>query len=97
MRKIKILTAIMVMAMVMSMAAPQAFAGDISCGLTGEIPNPPGITGPQESPGAAGDIGMPGLNGDMGTPPGLNGEMGSPGFLDGWMGTPLAAIASLFG
>ena len=87
MRKIKALTAIMMLAMVMSLGAPQAFAGFIPTGVTADGPTEtPGITGPQESPGATGDIGTPGLNG----------EIGMPGFA-GWIGTGLAAIASFFG
>lgn len=85
MRKIKILTAIMTLALLMSLGAAQAFAGDM---------NFPVITGPQESPGVngiihtgaygdmqngiAGDIGSPGIAGDISTP-GIAGEILLPG------------------
>jgi hypothetical protein len=96
MLRLKTLTAIMVIAMVMSLGAPQAFAGFMPTGVTADGPSEtPGITGPQESPGATGGIEMPGLNGEIGAP-GLNGEISTPGFA-GWIGTGLATIASFFG
>ena len=87
MRNVKRLAAIMVLATVASLCAPQAFAGDMATGITGEM----------GAPGIAGDMQYPGVNGDMSTPPGLDGEILTPPGFDGWIGTGLAAIAALFG
>jgi len=101
--KVKRLTAIMFMALLMSLCAPQAFAGYM----------PSGIAGPTETPGLNGII-HTGLNGQVDTPPAVNGDMatgatgdtqfpGATGDMQfpgsyGWIGTGLyAAIASLFG
>jgi hypothetical protein len=92
MRKIKRLAAIMVLALVATFCAPQAFAGDMATGITGDI-GAPGII---HTPGVAGDMPAPGVNGDMQTP-GLNGDILTPPGFDGWIGTGLAAIAALFG
>ena len=85
MLRLKKLVAIMMLALVTSLCAPQAFAGDMSC---------PGITGEMSTPGLNGDIASPGVAGEISTP-GVAGEILTPGF-DGWIGTGLAAIASLF-
>jgi hypothetical protein len=85
MLNIKRLAAITVLALVATFCAPQAFAGDMATGITGDI-GTPGIAGDMHTPGVAGDILTPGLNGEILTPPGF----------DGWIGTGLAAIASLF-
>lgn len=69
MRKIKTLTAIMVMAMIMSLGAPQAFAGDMATGVAADgTAESPGYTGPQESPGITGVAESPGFFGDMSCP-----------------------------
>ena len=104
MRKIKRLAAIMMLALVASLCAPQAFAGDMATGITGDI-GAPGITGDMHTPAVTGDIQAPGVNGEMQTPglngdmnfPGLNGEILTPPGFDGWMGNGLAFIAALFG
>ena len=100
MRKIKRLAAIMLLAVVATFCAPQAFAGDMATGITGDIGAPgiihtPGVAGDMPAPGVNGDMLTPGLNGDMNFP-GLNGEILTPPGFDGWIGTGLAAIASLF-
>jgi hypothetical protein len=95
MRKVKRLAAIMLLALVASLYAPQAFAGDMATGITGDM-GAPGIAGDMHTPGVTGDIQAPGVNGDMQTP-GLNGEILTPPGFDGWIGTGLAAIAALFG
>jgi hypothetical protein len=65
MLKVKRLIAIMFMALLMSLCAPQAFAGFI----------PMGITGPTETPGLNGEMGTPpAASGEMSTP-GLYGDM----------------------
>ncbi|HEV2915234.1 MAG TPA: hypothetical protein VGX92_18290 [Pyrinomonadaceae bacterium] len=95
MRKIKRLTAIMVLATVASLGAPQAFAGEMGC---------PGIAGPTETPGFAGEIGSPGVNGEIQngltgdmSAPGAAGDVQFPGIADGmWTGI-YAAFASLLG
>ena len=70
MRKIKTLTAIMVMAIVMSFGAPQAFAGFIPTGFAANgVAESPGYAGPQESPGLTdGTAESPGFAGDIGCP-----------------------------
>ena len=81
MRKIKILTAIMVMAMVMSLGAPQAFAGFMPTGFAADgTAESPGYTGPQESPG---------LTDGTAESPGFAGEIGCPGLA--------VFLAALFG
>jgi hypothetical protein len=81
---------IIMLAMVMSLGTPQAFAGFMSTGITAS-------DGTAESPGVAdGTAESPGFAGDMQTPS-ASGEMGAPGFSDGWIGTGLAALVSLFG
>jgi hypothetical protein len=91
MLRLKRFAAIMLLALVASFGAPQAFAGDISCpDIVGETPTP-GYTGPQESPGATGGIEMPGLNGEILTP-GLAGEIPCPGITGLW-----GYIAALLG
>ncbi|HEX8773466.1 MAG TPA: hypothetical protein VF735_07635 [Pyrinomonadaceae bacterium] len=100
MRKMKRVMAIMLLAMVASVCAPQAFAGVI---------HNPGPDGVMDTPAATGDILMPGVAGEMGAPgaggdilgPGASGDMATgimyPGF-SGWIGTGLyAGIASFFG
>lgn len=90
MRRLKRLTMIVMLAMVMSLGAPQAFAGFMSIGITaadGTAESPGVADGTAESPGVAGDIHSPVASGEMST----------PGFADGWIGTGLAAIVSLFG
>ena len=88
MRKFKTLTAILMLAMVMSLGTPQAFAGVMETGSAADgTAESPGFTdGTAESPGIAGDMNFP-L-----TP----GQIDTPGF-DGWIGTGIAALASLFG
>lgn len=86
MRKIKRVTAIIMLAMVATLGAPQAFAGEMGC---------PGAAGTQESPGISGTIDTPGIAGDMQTP-GATGDISFPG-LDGWMSTGLYVITSLLG
>jgi hypothetical protein len=83
--------AIMLLAIVASLCAPQAFAGVIhNPGPDGNM-NMPAATGDILTPGATGEIGFPGATGDMAT-----GIM-YPGFT-GWIGTGLyAGIVSFFG
>lgn len=85
MLRIRKITAIMVLALLMSLCAPQALAGDMHCPIAGQT----------QTPGITGEIGMPGVTGEMSTP-GITGDILGPG-LDGWIGTGLYdAIASLF-
>jgi hypothetical protein len=66
MLRLKKLVAIMMLVLVTSLGAPQAFAGDISTpGITGEM-STPGLNGDIAAPGAAGDILTPGFAGWMG-------------------------------
>ena len=67
MRKIKTLTAIMALILVMGLSAPQAFAGFMPTPAVGPGETP-GYTGPQETPGATGGIELPGYAGDIGCP-----------------------------
>lgn len=99
MRKLKRLAAIIMLAMVMSLGAPQAFAGTIHTGVAadGSAESPGYADGVAESPGFAdGTAESPGVAGDMHTPS-ATGEMSTPGFADGWIGTGLAALVSLLG
>ncbi|HVG32109.1 MAG TPA: hypothetical protein VM911_03485 [Pyrinomonadaceae bacterium] len=90
MRRLKTLAAIIMLAMVMSLSTPQAFAGFMSTGVAAS-------DGTAESPGYTdGSAESPGIAGDMQTPS-ASGEMSTPGFSDGWIGTGLAALVSLFG
>lgn len=59
MLRLKRLAAIMVLAIVATFCAPQAFAGEMST---------PGFTGDIQAPGYTGDIPSPGFNGNMDTP-----------------------------
>lgn len=61
MRKIKTVTAIAMLALVMSLGTPQAFAGFIPTGYAGPQESPGLTDGTAESPGFAGDMGCPGL------------------------------------
>jgi hypothetical protein len=100
MRRLKTLTMIIMLAMVMSLGAPRAFAGFMSTGITaadGTAESPGYTDGTAESPGIAdGTAESPGFAGDMHTPA-ATGEISMPGFADGWIGTGLAALVSLFG
>lgn len=105
MLKGKRLTAIMFMALLMSLCAPQALAGYMPSGITGptetpgingQVDMPPAVNGDISSPGATGDTQFPGATGDMQFPR-ATGDTQFPGSY-GWIGTGLyAAIASLFG
>jgi hypothetical protein len=88
MRKLKTLTLIIMLAMVMGLSTPRAHAGFMSTGMAASdgTAESPGITGPQESPG---------LKDGTAESPGFAGEMSTPSF-DGWIGTGIAALASLF-
>ena len=67
MRAIKRLAAVMVLALLASIGAPQALAGNMDTpGITGDI-QAPGIKGIMDTPAATGDISFPGLDGWMGT------------------------------
>jgi hypothetical protein len=76
MRKMKRVMAIMLLAMVVSLCAPQSYAGEMGA---------PGVGGEIGSPGAGGDMSGPGTTGDMAT-----GIM-YPGFA-GWIGTGIALL-----
>jgi hypothetical protein len=91
---IKRLTAMILMALMLSLCAPQAFAGIMDTpAATGEISTPGATDGTAESPGYKRD--------GVAESPGYQmrltsaGDIGFPG-LDGWIGTGLyAGIASL--
>lgn len=104
MSKLKTLTMIVMLAMVISFGAPQAFAGEMQNGVAGPTETP-GLNGTIHT-GSTGQVDVPpAVNGDMSGPgatgdtqfPGATGETQFPGAY-GWIGTGLyAAIASLFG
>jgi hypothetical protein len=57
MRRLKSLAAMLLLTLLIGVAAPRAFAGEMSTpGFTDGPVESPGVTGPQESPGFAGDI-----------------------------------------
>ena len=76
MRKMKRVMAIMLLVMVASLCAPQAYAGEMGS---------PGVCGEIGCPGAGGDMSAPGITGDMAT-----GIM-YPDFT-GWIGTGIALL-----
>lgn len=85
----------MVLALLMSLGAPQAFAGDMHCPIAGQTQTP-GITGDIGFPGITGDIGTPGITGEIGMP-GVTGDIEFPGIAGHMWAGISAAIASLFG
>lgn len=99
MRKIKTLLAIMVLVLMASLCAPQAFAGVIHNPVADGDMSGPGLAGEiLTPPGAAGETPTPGVNGEMQN--GITGDIGFPG-LDGQMEFPVAGsiwaiIAGLF-
>ena len=104
MSKLKTLTMIVMLAMVISFGAPQAFAGEMQNGVAGPTETP-GLNGTIHT-GSTGQVDVPpAANGQMETTlqsgeisgPGVTGDTQFPGAY-GWIGTGLyAAIASLFG
>lgn len=95
MRKMKRVMAIMLLAIVASLCAPQAFAGVIHNPGPGGNMDAPAATGEILTPGVTGDMSGPGAMGDMQFPVSATGIM-YPGFA-GWIGTGLyGGIASFF-
>jgi hypothetical protein len=94
---IKKLTALFILALAMSLCAPQGYAGEILTPPAAGEMSTPSLNGNMDTPTADGTAESPGYKRDgWAESPGVMSDIDLPG-LNGWIGTGLyAGIASLF-
>ena len=73
MRKLKSLAAALLLTLLLGVAAPKAFAGEMDC---------PVVTGDMSAPGFTGEMSTPGVTAGPVESPGVAGPQESPGFAE---------------